>query len=634
MKLIKRGNKLLFQNNSGKPTETLDLSVNIINFQNNKILFSGTDLEINFSIFESVEDGNGTIKLKADFANFAELEKYLQENIFYSSTGGGGGGGGGGEVISINSVDLGVKSDASATSDSGTFSLISLFKRSLAKLTSIATNTSIPTVDRSAAGNISADSESVSVNTQGSNTVAVGVTGTWAGSLQFQGELSDGIFAPIEASVLDVLNFNNQTVTSISSNGNYTISCGGFLSVRIIAITLTSGDATITLNSSVGSQKVVADLNTVCTKIAGQAGQTAVVSNILNTTSGAAATNLSGFKSASVQVVSTGTGGTFIFEGSNDGVNFQPIPVFNSSLTTSTPIVAAITATATNITYYFPVITTFIRLRIVTAITGGSIRSFSNFSQVAFAPAVYSVAQSVAASLNTTATISGTLTTQTLIPTIVADVASAALTTTTTTSAITPTLGVSYAVNIPVTVVTGTNPALDVVVQESADSGTNWYDVYHFSRITAVGSYNSPNLILRGNRLRYVQTVTGTTPSFTRAINRLQSHFQAPPIVQIYDRTFGTGINTINSKSAVLNNFNCSNFEMVISLGAGGTAPTIQLQCSFDGLNWVNVGAVLQGIVGETDSLSVRNTPYPFVRGNVTIAGSSSVLNYFFIRAF
>ena len=92
MKLIKRGNKLLFQNNSGRPTQTLDLSVNIIHFQNNKIAFSGTDLEIDFSIFESIEDENGIIKIKADFANFAELEKYLQENIFFLTTSGGASG--------------------------------------------------------------------------------------------------------------------------------------------------------------------------------------------------------------------------------------------------------------------------------------------------------------------------------------------------------------------------------------------------------------------------------------------------------------------------------------------------------------------------------------------------------------
>jgi hypothetical protein len=92
MKLIKKGNKLLFQNNNGRPTQTLDLSVIQINFQNNKIAFLGTDLEIDFEIFESIEDENGTIKYKTDFANFEELEKYLQENIFFLTTSGGANG--------------------------------------------------------------------------------------------------------------------------------------------------------------------------------------------------------------------------------------------------------------------------------------------------------------------------------------------------------------------------------------------------------------------------------------------------------------------------------------------------------------------------------------------------------------
>lgn len=45
---------------------------------------------------------------------------------------GGGGGGGGG---AITSVDLGVKADTSATTDNGSFSLISLTKRALEKFT-------------------------------------------------------------------------------------------------------------------------------------------------------------------------------------------------------------------------------------------------------------------------------------------------------------------------------------------------------------------------------------------------------------------------------------------------------------------------------------------------------------------
>lgn len=108
------------------------------------------------------------------------------------------------------------------------------------------------------------------------------------------------------------------------------------------------------------------------------------------------------------------------------------------------------------------------------------------------------------------------------IPVTVADVASAAITTTTTTSAFTPTAGRGYQVVIPVTAVSGTTPTMSVRIEESDDAGTNWYARYTFPTITATGIYRSPILRLRGNRVRYVQTITGTTPSFTRAINRNQ----------------------------------------------------------------------------------------------------------------
>ena len=117
----------------------------------------------------------------------------------------------------------------------------------------------------------------------------------------------------------------------------------------------------------------------------------------------------------------------------------------------------------------------------------------------------------------------GTVAAATLaIPTPIVDVASAAITTTTTTGTLTPTAGSGYQVVIPVTVVSGTTPAMSVRIEESDDSGTNWYARYTFPTITATGIYRSPILKLRGNRIRYVQTITGTTPSFTRAINRNQ----------------------------------------------------------------------------------------------------------------
>ena len=115
--------------------------------------------------------------------------------------------------------------------------------------------------------------------------------------------------------------------------------------------------------------------------IIGQSAQTAIVNNILSTTAGAAAIDATGYRSALVHVASTATGGTYIFEGSNDNVNFQTIPVYNAATNNGTSTVNAITATAASLGYVFPVFYRYVRLRIVTPLTGGSIQAFSKFMQ-------------------------------------------------------------------------------------------------------------------------------------------------------------------------------------------------------------------------------------------------------------
>lgn len=114
--------------------------------------------------------------------------------------------------------------------------------------------------------------------------------------------------------------------------------------------------------------------------LAGASAQTATVNNILGPVSGTAGTNVSGYRTASVQVVSTGTAGTFIFEQSNDNANWIALPAFNAALTTGVPITAAITATVSQIIYTFPIRANFLRLRIASTITGGSIQAFSRLS--------------------------------------------------------------------------------------------------------------------------------------------------------------------------------------------------------------------------------------------------------------
>lgn len=146
--------------------------------------------------------------------------------------------------------------------------------------------------------------------------------------------------------------------------------------------------------------------------VAGAAAQTAIVNNILTTSSGTTASDTLGYKSFSVQVTSTGTGGTFIFEGSNDNTNFQSIPVYNQALLTSTPLIAAIGATASQVVYVGACSTRYLRLRIATTITGGSIAANTTYRQSNLVNTVQNVAQATAADLAVTATIaSGTVTT-------------------------------------------------------------------------------------------------------------------------------------------------------------------------------------------------------------------------------
>lgn len=136
--------------------------------------------------------------------------------------------------------------------------------------------------------------------------------------------------------------------------------------------------------------------------LTGQAAQTAVVNNILEATAGATPSEWANYRSASVQVISTGTGGTFIFEQSNDGTNWRPLPVFNAELVTGVAITAAITASASQIVYTFPIRCRYVRLRIATTITGGSIQAFSRVSTEPWTAAVQAIAQPTAGNLNAT----------------------------------------------------------------------------------------------------------------------------------------------------------------------------------------------------------------------------------------
>jgi hypothetical protein len=190
-------------------------------------------------------------------------------------------------------------------------------------------------------------------------------------------------------------------------------------------------------------------------------------------------------------------------------------------------------------------------------------------------------------------------------------------------------------VNIPVTgTVTGTNPTLDVSIEESDDSGTNWFKVYDFPRITATGMYRSPLIRMIGNRVRYVQTVGGTTPSFTRAINRLQSSSNSEPVRQLVDRS--VVLTTLSSTTPSLDTRDAGNrIQLVVNVGAiTTTAPALQLEGSDDnGASWYSIGSPLTAVASSTVQATTNDINSALVRARVSTAGVGVTAGYVVIKA-
>lgn len=134
--------------------------------------------------------------------------------------------------------------------------------------------------------------------------------------------------------------------------------------------------------------------------LVGQSGLTAIVNNILpNGATSDNGTDMSGYSSALVHVVSTATAGAIIFEGSNFlNINYQAIPVWSQS--SWLQIQGPLTLTgAQNLGIWIPKKFRYIRLRISTALTGGTIQAVTNFAKTDTDPNFFQVVGSTSTSL-------------------------------------------------------------------------------------------------------------------------------------------------------------------------------------------------------------------------------------------
>jgi hypothetical protein len=213
----------------------------------------------------------------------------------------------------------------------------------------------------------------------------------------------------LTATVIDIITKDSFNLIPSNQVGSYEANSSGWIGFRLSANTAVTGSASIFIRTTYATGILSID-NIIDQPVVGASAQTAVVNNILTPSSGTNGSDMLPYRSACVQVVSTGTAGTFIFEGSNSPTaNFQAIPVWNQVTATGTPIVAAITATASQIGYIFPRTFRYIRLRIVSTITGGSIQAISTFSQAPFSPTYYQVSNATAANLNATVIANGSV---------------------------------------------------------------------------------------------------------------------------------------------------------------------------------------------------------------------------------
>ncbi len=107
---------------------------------------------------------------------------------------------------------------------------------------------SIPTVDRNQTGTVAALNATQSITTSGCASCGIAISGTWVGTLTFQGSIDNTNFFTIPAINIAT----NGITTTTTVNGNFIVSCGGYNTVQVTATAYTSGTATIVFDSAVG----------------------------------------------------------------------------------------------------------------------------------------------------------------------------------------------------------------------------------------------------------------------------------------------------------------------------------------------------------------------------------------------
>lgn len=120
-------------------------------------------------------------------------------------------------------------------------------------------------LDTTASGTITAISQNVALALNGKSGATIQITGTWVGTLQFEGTVDGTNWAPING----IYAGTSTPLTTITVNGLVRLTPSGLAQFRITSTAWTSGTATISLRASAGTggtflnQSLTAGTNTI-----------------------------------------------------------------------------------------------------------------------------------------------------------------------------------------------------------------------------------------------------------------------------------------------------------------------------------------------------------------------------------
>lgn len=263
-------------------------------------------------------------------------------------------------------------------------------------------------------------------------------------------------------------------------------------------------------------------------EVIGPAAQSALNNNLL--TGNTSWYNCAGYRGASFLIVASPgiTAGQIIFEQTVAGNNPVTLVVEEQNTTTPTSHQTNISIIA-NTTRLFscPLTGSNVRIRIIAGFTGGTIQCFALFNQQ---PYQRVVTGSLLTGGNNIGIVSLATNSQIInrevLPTTTTDIASAAITANGTTATFTVSQGNAYCLYVDITAISGTVNNYTIAIEESHNSGITWRITHVLPVPVAIGVYVFGPFPTKGDRIRYAQTISGTTPSITRSILRQQLNSQ------------------------------------------------------------------------------------------------------------